>query len=554
MKEKTEMKIALAQLNYHIGNFEQNTEKIITAIKTAKENKAELIVFSELSVCGYPPLDLLERRIIIDNSLKVINTIKKECSEIAAIVGAPRINQGEGKNLYNSAYFIAEGEIKEIVNKTLLPNYDIFDENRFFESNDSFKTIKYKGKNIALTICEDLWEEQSFTNPFAKRVLYKKLPMEELKKSNPDLMINIAASPFSHSFNKIRSEVLAGACKKYNLPLIYVNQVGAHTDLIFDGNSMVINHTGDIIKRLHELKEDIQYINTNEIKSLPEQKDNNKDYIAKIHDALILGIKDYFGKSGFKTATLGLSGGIDSAVVVALAAEALGNENVRVLLLPSQFSSDHSIKDAEDLAINLNIQQNIIPIKGIYDKFESSLKDIFNGTQFNVAEENIQARIRGTLLMGISNKFGNILLNTTNKSEAAVGYGTLYGDMNGGLSILGDVYKTDVFKLAHFINREREIIPINTIVKPPSAELRPDQKDEDSLPPYDILDSILELYIEKQYSKEDIIAKGFEEQTVNRVIWLVNCSEHKRYQMAPVLRVCNKAFGYGRKMPLVVRY
>jgi len=548
------MKVAIAQLNYHIGNFEENTKKIIKAINEAKQNKAELIVFSELSVCGYPPLDLLERRALIDKSLIAINTIAKECNDIAAIVGAPRVNNGEGKNLYNSAFFIEEGKIKEIINKTLLPDYDIFDEYRYFVANDTFKTINYKGHKIALSICEDLWEEQTFTNPFAKRVLYKQLPMEELKKQNPDLMINIAASPFAHSFNKTRTEVLANTCKKYRLPLIYVNQVGAHTDLIFDGNSMVISHTGDVVKRLNELKEDLQFINTDEINTLNVIKDEDTNYIAKIHDALVLGIKDYFYKTGFKTATLGLSGGIDSAVVLALASEALGSENVRVLLLPSQFSSDHSIKDAVDLAENLKVKHEIVPIKNIYDKFESSLEQIFKGTEFNVAEENIQARIRGTLLMGISNKFGNILLNTTNKSEAAVGYGTLYGDMNGGLSILGDVYKTDVFDLAKYINREEEIIPINTIVKPPSAELRPDQKDEDSLPPYDILDAILKLYIEDQYSKEEIIAKGFEEQTVNRVVWLVNSNEYKRYQMAPVLRVCNKAFGFGRKIPLVARY
>lgn len=548
------MKVAIAQLNYHIGNFKSNTDKIINAINKAKKNKADLIVFSELSVCGYPPLDLLERRSLIEDSTKAINTIAKECDNIAAIVGAPRINAGEGKNLYNSAFFIFEEEIKEIVDKTLLPDYDIFDECRYFESNNKFKTINFKGHKIALTICEDLWEEQTFTNSFAKKVLYKQLPMEEIKKHNPDLMINIAASPFAHSFNITRTEVLAKACNKYTLPLIYVNQIGAHTDLIFDGNSMVINHEGGVVKKLNELKEDIQYINTEEIKTLQVEPDKNSNYIAKIHDALVLGVKDYFNKTGFKTATLGLSGGIDSAVVLALASEALGPENIRVLLLPSQFSSDHSIKDAVELAENLKVQYDTIPIKDIYTKFEYSLSDVFKGTKFNVAEENIQARIRGTLLMGISNKFGNILLNTTNKSEAAVGYGTLYGDMNGGLSILGDVYKTDVFDLAKYINKDIEIIPINTIIKPPSAELRPDQKDEDSLPPYDILDSILKLYIEDQYSINEIIAKGYEEKIVKRVIWLVNSNEYKRYQMAPVLRVCNKAFGYGRKIPLVAKY
>jgi NAD+ synthase (glutamine-hydrolysing) len=548
------MKVAIAQLNYHIGNFEQNTDKIISKIKEAKKENADLVVFSELSVCGYPPFDLLERRSFIEKTIQAVNTIAKECNGIAAIVGAPSLNKGNGKNLFNSAYFLENGEIKSITNKTLLPDYDIFDEYRYFQQNEEFNIIEFKGHRIALSICEDLWQEQPVDNSFDKTSLYKIIPMEELKKLNPDLMINIAASPFAHSKNKIRTEVLAQACKKYDLPLIYVNQVGAHTDLIFDGNSMLINSDGAVVKQLEELKEDVQYICTEDINKLNTVANREDNYIARIHDALVLGIKDYFGKTGFKTATLGLSGGIDSAVVVALAAEALGSENIRVLMLPSQFSSDHSIKDAVDLAENLNINYDIVPIKGIYDNYEKSLKEIFAGTEFNVAEENIQARVRGTLLMAISNKFGHILFNTTNKSEAAVGYGTLYGDMNGGLSVLGDVYKTDVFKLSRFINKDREIIPINTIVKPPSAELRPDQKDEDSLPPYDILDDILKLYIEQQFSKEDIIAKGYAAETVNRVIWLVNSNEYKRFQMAPVLRVCTKAFGTGRKIPLVARY
>lgn len=548
------MKVAIAQLNYHIGNFEQNTDKIVSKIKEAKKENADLVVFSELSVCGYPPFDLLERRSFIEKTIQAVNTIAKECNGIAAIVGAPSLNKGNGKNLFNSAYFLENGEIKSITNKTLLPDYDIFDEYRYFQQNEEFNIIEFKGHRIALSICEDLWQEQPVDNSFDKTSLYKIIPMEELKKLNPDLMINIAASPFAHSKNKIRTEVLAQACKKYNLPLIYVNQVGAHTDLIFDGNSMLINSDGAVVKQLEELKEDVQYICTEEINKLNTVANREDNYIARIHDALVLGIKDYFGKTGFKTATLGLPGGIDSAVVVALAAEALGSENIRVLMLPSQFSSDHSIKDAVDLAENLNINYDIVPIKEIYDNYEKSLKEIFAGTEFNVAEENIQARVRGTLLMAISNKFGHILFNTTNKSEAAVGYGTLYGDMNGGLSVLGDVYKTDVFKLSRFINKDREIIPINTIVKPPSAELRPDQKDEDSLPPYDILDNILKLYIEQQFSKEDIIAKGYAAETVNRVIWLVNSNEYKRFQMAPVLRVCTKAFGTGRKIPLVARY
>lgn len=548
------MKVAISQLNYHVGNIKSNCTKILGAIENAKQNNADLIVFSELSLCGYPPLDLLEKRSLLNETEKYLEIIKNNSNDIGIIVGAPRLNSESGKNLFNSAFFFDNKELVSIVDKTLLPSYDVFDENRYFQANDNFATINYKGEKIALTICEDLWEEQQDINKFVNKNLYKISPMDILIKENPSLMINIAASPFTSSKNRIRKEVLANKCIKYNLPLIYVNQSGANTDIVFDGNSMVINSKGEVIKQLIDFKEDLQYIETKDINSETPNERDLKGNIELIHDALVLGLKDYFTKTGFKTATLGLSGGIDSAVVCALAAEALGNENIRVLLLPSQFSSDHSIKDAEDLAKNLNIKYDIVPIKSIYDSFENSLSDIFAGTEFNVAEENIQARIRGTLLMGISNKFGNILLNTTNKSEAAVGYGTLYGDMNGGISLLGDVYKTEVFDLARFINKEREIIPINTIVKPPSAELRPDQKDEDSLPPYDILDYILTEYIEKNTSAEEIIANGYDAETVNRIIHLVNCNEYKRYQIAPTIKVSNKAFGQGRRIPLVAKY
>lgn len=548
------MKIALAQLNYHIGNYEQNIKKIIDKIDEAKINKADLVVFSELAICGYPPLDLLEREGFVLESNAAIQQICEHCSDIAVIIGAPTINLSKGKRLFNSALFITDSTVKQIINKTLLPDYDIFDEYRYFEPNNTFETIEFMNHKIAITICEDLWQEQITPNSFAQSELYSIQPMEELMKYNPDLMINIAASPFSINHERERIDILSQCCKKYNLPLVYVNQVGAHTDLIFDGSSKIYNNNGDIIKTLGAFIEDTDYITTEDIITNKTITIPEYDYISKIHKALVLGIRDYFNKSGFKKATLGLSGGIDSAVVAALAAEALGYENIRTLLLPSQFSSDHSITDAEELAKNLNIKYDIIPISDIFNSFESSLSHVYKGTQFNVAEENIQARIRGTLLMGISNKFGHILLNTTNKSEAAVGYGTLYGDMNGGLSVLGDVYKTDVFKLAKYINREKEIIPINTINKAPSAELRPDQKDEDSLPPYDILDRVLELYIEKNYSATEIINLGIDSQTVNRIIWLVNSNEYKRFQMAPVLRVCSKAFGYGRKIPLVARY
>lgn len=549
------MRIALAQLNYHIGNFELNTKKIVSSIKRAKEDGAELIVFSELSVCGYPPLDLLEREEFIEKTNSAIKEIASHCDSIAAIVGAPDINNHpKGKKLYNSAFFIDNKEIKSITHKTLLPNYDIFDEYRYFEPNNEFNTIEYKGKKIALTICEDLWEKHPSENKFDKEELYRVSPMEKLISQNPDIIINIAASPFAYSQETNRLAILKSCCNKYKLPLVYVNQVGGNTDLIFDGNSLVLNSNGEVIQKLGSFCEDIKLIDTKDIEKETKLIQEKSNYIKEIHDALVLGIKDYFGKNGLKKATLGLSGGIDSAVVVYLAAKAIGSENVRVLLMPSQYSSDHSVNDAVELAENLKVQYDIVPIKNIFDSYDSSLGTIFKGCSFDVTEENIQARIRGTLLMGISNKFGNIVLNTSNKSEAAVGYGTLYGDMNGALAVIGDVYKTDVFKLARYINTEKEIIPENTIIKPPSAELRPDQKDQDSLPPYDMLDSILKLYIERNMSEKEIISQGFEEEIVKKAVRLVNMNEYKRFQTPPTLRVSTKAFGFGRRIPLVAKY
>jgi len=551
------MKVALAQLNYHIGNFENNSKKIIDTIKKAESQNIDLVVFSELSICGYSPIDLLEQHDFIIKCEQTLHKIATYCTKTAAIVGAPVINQAKkGKKLFNAACLLANGKVIEKRYKSLLPTYDIFDEYRYFEPNDKYEIINFKGEKIALTICEDLWDKQPSAYENAKGELYKKSPMNELSKQNPDYIINIAASPFSYNQGKIRTNVLIHNAKKYNLPVIYVNQIGANTELVFDGNSMVINSKGKIVSSLKTFSEDFQVIDTKKLLSnkLEEVKLLEQDYIQQIHDALILGIKDYFVKMNFKTATLGLSGGIDSAVVVTLAAKALGAENIRVLLMPSKYSSDHSIKDAVSLAENLNIKYDIVPIQPVVDEFENSLAELFKSKQTDVTEENIQARTRGVLMMAISNKFGNILLNTSNKSEAAVGYSTLYGDMNGGLSVLGDVYKTDVFKLARFINKDKEIIPENTIIKPPSAELRPDQKDSDSLPEYDVLDAILFQYIEQKLSASEIIEKGFDKNTVNKVLRLVNMNEYKRFQSPPILRVSSKAFGFGRRMPLVAKY
>ena len=549
------MKIALAQLNYHIGNFEANSKKIIDAIDTAKKANAELIVFSELAVCGYPPYDLLERKEFVTRCINTIQSIASHCKGIAAIVGGPDINPDEtGKKLFNTAYFLKDQAIFAKTHKTLLPNYDVFDEYRYFESNETFNLVEFGGKKIAITICEDLWDEQPVANSFGRNKLYKKSPSEALAQLQPDLLINLSASPFSHTKTEVRAKIVQKKATDHQLPIIYVNQTGANTELIFDGNSMVVNQQGMVVKQLPAFQEAIDYITLEEIEHLKPAEPNNTDPIALIHDALVCGIKDYFSKTGFRQATLGLSGGIDSAVTLALAEKALGHENLKVLLLPSKYSSSHSVSDAVKLAQNLNIDYEIVPIREIVESFDDTLAPLFEDRKPDVTEENIQARIRGVLLMALSNKFGHILLNTSNKSEAAVGYGTLYGDMNGGLSVLGDVYKSDVFKLAWYINRNQEIIPENTITKAPSAELRPDQKDSDSLPDYSVLDRILFHYIELNQSVQEIAEAGYEMETVQKVIRMVNNNEYKRFQSPPILRVSSKAFGSGRRIPLVAKH
>lgn len=547
------MKVAFAQLNYTIGDFEGNSAKIIAYIEKAKVEGADLVVFSELSVTGYYPHDLLEKKEFIQKAENAVANIAAFCHGVAAIIGAPRINQNEkGKQLFNAAFLLFNGEIQYIQDKTLLPTYDVFDEYRHFEPNRQFGLAQYKGEKFAITICEDLWDEQPTASEFGKDKLYQISPMEELAKLKPAFVVNISASPFSYNQEEWRKNVLINKAKKYKTPVLYINQVGAQTELIFDGGSVLIDGNGEVIKELKYFEEDFLIVDTRNIGE--KQLQPEAGTIEKIHDALVLGIGDYFRKMGFTRATLGLSGGIDSAITVVLAVKALGAENVRVLLLPSKYSSNHSIEDAWQLAENLGIQYEIVKIQPAVDAFEAALKPIFGGTSPGVTEENIQARARGIYLMAISNKFGHILLNTTNKSESAVGYGTLYGDMNGGLAVLGDVYKTDIFKMARLINRDKEIIPENTIIKPPSAELRPDQKDTDSLPEYHDLDRMLFGYIEMNLSPKEIVDMGFDEKVVNRVIRMVNMNEYKRFQAAPILRISSKAFGFGRRMPLVAKY
>lgn len=549
-------KIAISQNNFHVGNIKENTEKIICQIGKSRKLKADLIVFSELAVCGYPPMDMLEQKAFIEQTQKAINNILLHTTGVTVIVGAPSLNHSsEGKKLYNSAYVLCDGQVKQIVHKTLLPTYDIFDEYRYFEPNQNPETVEIKGVTVAITICEDLWDEQPIEQPFAQSRLYKQAPLKKLVSSNPELIINIAASPFSHNQEEKRKEILKRNAYEYQTPLIYVNQVGANTDIIFDGASKVVNANGEVVMQLKRFEEDFQIVSMEKISKMePIPYDETDTHIKQIHNALILGIKDYFAKTGFKKALLGLSGGIDSALVAALACDALGSENVHGLLMPSAFSSEHSISDAVELAENLKMSYDIVPIKDIYTSINGALEPIFPKDQFDVTEENIQARTRGLLLMAYTNKYGNMLLNTSNKSEAAVGYSTLYGDSSGGLSVIGDVYKTDVYAMCRYINRVKELIPNNTITKAPSAELRPNQQDSDSLPPYDILDRLLFEFIERKQSENEIVQLGFNAEDVQKIIRLVNLSEYKRFQFPPILRVSSKSFGQGRRFPIVAKY
>ena len=543
------MKITIAQLNYHVGDFSGNLEKMKNAVETAKNEGSDLICFAELATCGYPPRDFLNFADFIHKADECVQELAKCAIDIGILLGSPTRNPvPEGKDLYNSGYFLENGQISFIQHKALLPTYDVFDEYRYFQPADYFSTFTYKGVRIALTICEDMWNVGN-ENP-----LYTICPMDELMKEKPDLMINLSASPFAYDHAPERIHVLQTNVLRYQLPLFYVNQVGAQTELIFDGGSLVFSANGKIFDELPFFETCIRTYSLDEVKANKENNEISKDKYPLIHDALILGLKDYFGKLGLSKAIIGLSGGIDSAVTAVLATRALGKENVSVLLMPSEFSSDHSIEDARILAENLGISYTLFPINDLYNSWLKNLDPHFKELPFGLAEENLQARIRGTLLMAFSNKFGPILLNTSNKSEMAVGYGTLYGDMCGGLSVIGDVYKTEVYELASYINKDEVVIPINTLTKAPSAELRPNQKDADSLPDYAILDKILYLYIEKNQGPNEIISAGFDAALVSRILRLVNINEFKRHQTAPVLRISPKAFGMGRRMPIEGKY
>ena len=558
------MKIFLAQQNYHIGNIECNTKKIIAAIEQAKTEGGDLIVFSELCICGYPPRDFLEFDDFINKCNNAINEIKQYADTIAVIVGAPDKNTiKEGKNLFNAAWFLYNKKVHGIIHKTCLPNYDVFDEYRYFEAAYNWHIIEFKGKKIALTICEDIWN-------LGDNRLYRICPMDKLISQQPDLMINISASPFDYTHADDRKAIIKANVARYKLPMFYCNAVGSQTEIVFDGASLVFDKNANLCGELPFFEEALKpftLLDDGTIDAIiiepssdmpdkelsPVQLEENLN-IAQVNDAIVMGIKDYFDKMGFSKAIIGSSGGIDSAVTLALACKALGEANVKAILMPSQFSTGHSVDDAVQLSLNLGNAYDIIPIENIYNSFLQELKPVFKDLPFGIAEENIQSRTRGNLLMAIANKFGYILLNTSNKSELATGYGTLYGDMAGGLGVLGDCYKLQVYALAKYINRDKELIPAAIISKAPSAELRHGQKDSDSLPDYSLLDKILYQYIELRQGPNEIKAQGFDAVVVDRVLRLVNTNEYKRNQFCPIIRISPKAFGIGRRVPIVGKY
>ena len=558
------MKIFLAQQNYHIGNIAANTQKIIDAIEMAKQQGGDLIVFSELSVCGYAPRDFLEFDDFISKCTAAIEKIKQYADTIGVFVGAPDKNPvKKGKDLFNAAYFLFEKEVKAIIHKTCLPNYDVFDEYRYFEPSYEWNVVEFKGKKLAVTICEDIWNLGN--NP-----MYRVCPMDELMKQQPDLMINLSASPFDYTHLENRKAAIKANVLKYKLPLFYCNSVGSQTEIVFDGASLVFDAAANLCGQLPKFTEALQSFVVNEDRTIegaiiepatripdkelePVELEENLN-ISQVYAAIVMGIKDYFSKMGFSKAIIGSSGGIDSAVTLALACDALGADNVIAVLMPSPYSTAHSVADAEQLSCKLGNRYETIPIEKIYNSFLNELKPVFNDLPFGIAEENIQSRTRGNLLMAIANKFGYILLNTSNKSELATGYGTLYGDMAGGIGVLGDCYKLQVYALAKYINRNGEIIPGNIITKAPSAELRLGQKDSDALPDYSILDKILYQYIERTQGPNEIKALGFDTALVDKVLRMVNINEYKRNQFCPIIRISPKAFGVGRRVPIVGKY
>lgn len=566
------MKIALAQLNPLIGDISGNAQQILEIAEIATNAEVRLLLTPELSLCGYPPRDLLLNPSFISLMGENLENLAQQLPRnLAVLVGTVTPNKnfkikGE-KPLFNSIAFLDQGKVQQVFHKSLLPTYDVFDENRYFESGKipnvlelDYDSTKVK---IGITICEDIWNDEQFWG----HRNYVLNPLDELAKLDLDFLINLSASPYTVGKQKVREAMLNHAVKRYQKAIIYVNQVGGNDDLIFDGNSVAFNKSGDLICRgrsfdtnlsiltyhhhqqdLFPVKETLSSPNAHLIYELPETKEE------EIWLALVLGVRDYVKKCGFSQVILGLSGGIDSALVATIAAEALGAENVLGVLMPSPYSSEHSVKDAHKLVENLGINSEIIPIEKAMKAYDQILKPLFENTEFGIAEENIQSRIRGNILMAIANKFGYLLLSTGNKSEMAVGYCTLYGDMNGGLAVIADLPKTQVFALCHWLNRQKEVIPQNILIKPPSAELKPNQVDQDSLPPYDQLDDILYLMINQHQSPQELIEKGYSAEIINKITKLLFRAEFKRRQAPPGLKITDRAFSTGWRMPIASKW
>lgn len=546
------MRVTLAQLNPVVGDISGNLARLDKAIKEARERHSDILAMPELFLTGYPPRDLLERSWFmkqVEQGIACACELSSQCPEMGVILGAPTpADLSRGKGLFNSALFICGGEVKACQHKSLLPIYDVFDEARYFDEAPHLRLIDHQGERIGISICEDAWNDPEF---WPRRQIYSADPIASLAEMGATLLVNISASPYVLGKERVRHRLIGGHAARHGLPFIYVNQVGGNDELIFDGRSMVFDSQGRCVCLMPSFAEGFLTVDTAELAG-PDRFQPD-EAIVTVYQALVLGLRDYVGKCGFRQVVLGLSGGVDSAVTAVLAAAALGPANVLGIGMPGPYSSAGSLEDAEQLARSLGIDYRVIPIGGMYQAYLDGLQGAFAGKAFDSAEENIQARIRGNILMAFSNKFGSMVISTGNKSELSMGYCTLYGDMSGGLSVIGDLPKALVYELAAYINREREIIPASTMDKAPSAELRPDQTDQDSLPPYPVLDGILHLYIEENRSVEDIVEAGYNDETVLRIVSAVEKNEYKRKQAAPVLKITGKAFGAGRRMPIAAR-
>ena len=543
------MKISLCQINPVIGDIDGNKKKIIDGYKKGLDDKVDLVIFPELALCGYPPQDLVEKKEFRSAVIKASQELAAITADVGLLFGTiTELMEDVGTGIYNSAMLCYNGKIQFVQNKSLLPNYDVFDEVRYFEAAKEVFVHEFKNEKLGISICEDVWNDSDYW----KQRRYSFDPVQSLVDKGATILLNISASPYAYGRREERREMLSVLTKTDKLPLAYVCCVGAQTDLIFDGGSMCFNSKGELqlLGKIYE--EDYFIFDTN--KNYDEIKVVEKSFEEEVLNSLIMGLRDYASKSNFKKALIGLSGGIDSALVTYIAVQAFGKENVHVVLMPSEYSSEGSVKDSEKLISNLGISSSHISIQPVFEKFKEVLKEEFNGHDENVTEENLQSRIRGMYLMAISNKKNYMLLTTGNKSEMGVGYATLYGDMNGALGVIADVYKTDVYKLCSYINRNEEIIPKEIIKKEPSAELHPGQKDQDSLPPYDFLDKILKMYLEEYKEYNEIVETLGEPETIRKVLRMVDLNEFKRKQAAPALRVTTKAFGYGRRFPIVQKW